>query len=268
LEFTTFFGLGLGIVLIVISIMMSGQLGWFWDFASVLITIGGTIASCIISFRGKDIKNLIPVLKKAFKKSSIDLNKDIDLIIDIANVARREGLLALDEQLTQIEDPFLRKGVSMIVDGTDAELIKSILQTEVYFIQARHQEGQDLFNTMASFAPAYGLIGTIIGLILMLQTLDDLGSLGKKMAVALVTTFYGSVLANLVFTPIAKKLKSLSDEEVLQKELYIEGLLSIQEGENPRIIREKLNSFIARSELRTVGTKPEVVEIKESRNAR
>jgi chemotaxis protein MotA len=268
LDFATLFGIGLGAVLIVIAIVLSGQLVWFWDFVSILITMGGTLASTMISFRGKDMKNVIPVLKKAFKKSNIDLNKDIDLIIDIANVARREGLLALDEQLTQIDDPFLRKGVSMIVDGTDIELIKSILQTEVYFVQARHQEGQNLFNTMAGFAPAYGLIGTIIGLILMLQTLDDLGSLGKKMAVALVTTFYGSVLANLIFTPIAKKLKSLSDEEVLQKELYIEGLLSIQEGENPRIIREKLNSFIARKELKAVSAKPEVVEIKESRNAR
>ncbi|MGI6193208.1 MAG: motility protein A [Christensenellales bacterium] len=268
MDFATLFGIGLGAVLIVIAIVLSGQLVWFWDFVSILITMGGTLASTMISFRGKDMKNVIPVLKKAFKKSNIDLNKDIDLIIDIANVARREGLLALDEQLTQIDDPFLRKGVSMIVDGTDIELIKSILQTEVYFVQARHQEGQNLFNTMAGFAPAYGLIGTIIGLILMLQTLDDLGSLGKKMAVALVTTFYGSVLANLIFTPIAKKLKSLSDEEVLQKELYIEGLLSIQEGENPRIIREKLNSFIARKELKAVSAKPEVVEIKESRNAR
>lgn len=268
MDFATLFGIGLGAVLIVIAIVLSGQLVWFWDFVSILITMGGTLASTMISFRGKDMKNVIPVLKKAFKKSNIDLNKDIDLIIDIANVARREGLLALDEQLTQIDDPFLRKGISMIVDGTDIELIKSILQTEVYFVQARHQEGQNLFNTMAGFAPAYGLIGTIIGLILMLQTLDDLGSLGKKMAVALVTTFYGSVLANLIFTPIAKKLKSLSDEEVLQKELYIEGLLSIQEGENPRIIREKLNSFIARKELKAVSAKPEVVEIKESRNAR
>lgn len=268
MDFSTLFGIGLGAVLIIIAIVLSGQLVWFWDFVSILITMGGTLASTITSFRGKDFKNLLPVLKKAFRKSNIDLNKDIDLIIDIANIARREGLLALDEQLSQIEDPFLRKGVGMIVDGTDAELIKSILQTEVYFIQSRHQEGQDLFNTMASFAPAYGLIGTIIGLILMLQTLDDLGSLGKKMAVALVTTFYGSVLANLVFTPIAKKLKSLSDEEVLEKELFIEGLLSIQEGENPRIIREKLNSFIARKDLKTVGTKPEVVEIKESRNVR
>jgi chemotaxis protein MotA len=267
-EFTTLFGMGLGAVLIIISISIAGQLAYFWDFASVLITIGGTIASTIIAFRGKSLKNVLPVMKKAFQKSNIELNKDIDLIIDIANIARREGLLALDEKLMEIEDPFLRKGVSMIVDGTDIELIKSILQTEVYFIQTRHAEGQDLFNTMANFAPAYGLIGTLIGLVLMLQTLDDLGSLGKNMAVALVTTFYGSVLANLIFIPIAKKLKSLSDEEVLQKELYIEGLLSIQEGENPRIIREKLNSFIARSELIAAGVKPEVIEIKESRNAR
>lgn len=268
MEFTTIFGLGLGAVLIIIAIMIAGQLSYFWDVASVMITVGGTIASTIISFRGKNLKALIPVLKKAFKKTNTDLNRDIEMIIDLANVARKEGLLALEEQLAGIEDPFLKKGISMIVDGTDIELIKSILQTEIYFIQARHMEGQDLFNTMAAFAPAYGLIGTLIGLILMLQTLDDLSTLGKNMAVALVTTFYGSVLANLIFIPISKKLKVQSDAEVLQKELYIEGLLSIQEGENPRIIRDKLNSFIARSELKAVGGKPEVAEIKESRNAR
>ncbi len=264
MEFSTIFGMGLGAFLIILSIMIAGQLSYFWDVASVLITIGGTIASTIISFRGKSLKNIIPVLKMAFKKSgSSDLNKDIDLIIEIANVARREGLLALEEYVDKIEDPFLKKGISLIVDGTDTELIKNILETEVYFIQTRHAEGQDLFNTMAAFAPAYGLIGTLIGLILMLQTLDDLGSLGKNMAVALVTTFYGSVLANLVFTPIAKKLKAQSDAEVLQKELYIEGLLSIQEGENPRIIRDKLNSFVARRDLKAPSGKPEVMEVDE-----
>lgn len=265
MELTTLVGIALGAFLIVLSIFLSGDLSSFWDFNSVLITLGGTIASTITSFRGKDLKAMMPILKKAFQKSDIDLNKDIDLIIDIANIARKEGLLALEEQIATIDDPFLKKGVGLIVDGTDIELIKNILQTEVYFIQTRHADGQDLFNTLAAYAPAYGLIGTLIGLILMLKNLDDLSSLGPSMAVALITTFYGSVLANLIFTPIAKKLKLQSDSETLRKELYIEGLLSIQEGENPRIIRDKLNAFIARGELKAAAGKPEVSETKEPR---
>jgi len=180
----------------------------------------------------------------------VDLNEDIELIISIANIARREGLLALEDAVAEMDNPFLKKGIMLIVDGADAELIKNILETEIYFIQTRHNQGQAVINSMAQYAPAYGMIGTLIGLIIMLQSLDDINSLGPAMATALITTFYGVILANLIFTPISKKLKEKSEAEALQKELYIEGLLSIQNGENPRIIRDKLTSFIARKELR------------------
>lgn len=167
--------------------------------------------------------------------------------------------------MENMDNPFLKKGIMLIVDGTDTELIKTILETEVYFVSSRHTEGQSMIQSMASFAPAYGMIGTLIGLIIMLENLDDPESLGPGMATALVTTFYGVVLANLVFTPIAKKLKAQSDMEKLQKELYIEGLLSIQEGENPRIIRDKLTAFIARHEMNgktgPSDTNPEVREL-------
>ncbi len=266
MDLTTIIGFLTGAICIVVSIMMAGSLEAFWDIPSVFIVLGGTIASTIISYRGKALKNLKTIYTKAFKKAEIDLNKDIELIISIANVARREGLLALEDTMSDVDNPFLKKGIMLIVDGTDTELIKNILETEVYFIQSRHSEGQAMINSMAAYAPAYGMIGTLIGLILMLKNLDDSSALGPGMATALVTTFYGVVLANLIFTPISKKLKAQSDLEALQKELYIEGLLSIQEGENPRIIRDKLSAFLARRELnagkpKETETNPEVKEI-------
>lgn len=250
MELTTIVGIAAGAICILISIMMGGPLDAFLDLPSVFIVFGGTIASTIVSYSGKTLKSLKEVYSNAFKKKDIDLNQDIELIISIANIARREGLLALEDAITEMDNPFLKKGVMLIVDGADAELIKNILETEIYFIEARHNQGQAVINSMASYAPAYGMIGTLIGLILMLKNLNDIAALGPGMATALITTFYGVILANLLFVPISKKLKAQSESESLQKELYIEGLLSIQNGENPRIIRDKLTSFISRKDIR------------------
>ncbi len=266
MELTTIIGLAAGAVCIGYSIIIGGPLSDFWDPASVLIVFGGVIASTVVAYRGKTLRSLKDIYANAFKKKNIDLNDDIEMIISIANVARREGLLALEDTMADINNPFLKKGIMLIVDGTDTELIKNILETEVYFVESRHAEGQAMVNTMAGYSPAYGMIGTLIGLIQMLQNLEDSSSLGAGMATALITTFYGCILANLVFGPIAKKLKSQSDLEALQMGLYIEGLLSIQEGENPRIIRDKLNAFVSRRELKIEKKEdsdmnPEVKEI-------
>ena len=249
MERTTIIGIITGLICIIASILFKGSIKAFFDLSSVFIVLGGTIASTIISYRGKSLKLLKTIFAMAFKKVDIDLKQDIEMLIHIANVARREGLLALEDTMEEVDNPFLKKGIMLIVDGTDTELIKNILQTEVYFIQSRHTEGQSMINSMASFAPAYGMIGTLIGLIVMLKNLTDADALGPAMATALITTFYGVTLANFVFTPIAKKLKAQDDIETLEKELYIEGLLSIQEGENPRIIRDKLSAFVARHEF-------------------
>jgi len=266
LEKTTVIGLGAGIACIIISILLSGDLGSFYDEASIFIVLGGTIASTVISYPGSMLKSLKTIYLTAFKKQKIDLNEDIELIVKIANVARREGLLALEDAIAEVDNPFLQKGIMLIVDGADGELVKNILETEIAFIQERHTQGQNIINSMAAYAPAYGMIGTLIGLILMLKNLTDTASLGPNMATALVTTFYGVILANLVFTPISKKLKAMSDAEALQKELYMEGLLSIQDGENPRIIRDKLSAFISRRDIRRAEESmqqpnPEVKEI-------
>ena len=271
MEQTTITGFLAGVACIIISILISdgGNLGSFFDLPSIFITLGGTIASTIVSYPGKMLKSLVVVYKKAFVKTTIDLQADIEMIINIANVARREGLLALEDAVSEIDNAFLKKGVMLIVDGADPEFVKNVMEAEIYFIQNRHSQGQAIIDSMASFAPAYGMVGTLIGLIVMLQNLSDVATLGPNMAIALITTFYGVILANLVFTPISKKLKTMTAAEALQKELLLEGLLSIQDGENPRIIRDKLYAFIARSEIRQteeapkgIGTKPEMMEEK------
>ena len=182
----------------------------------------------------------------------------IGSIVNLAEIARREGLLALEDAAYQLEDQFMKRGILLIVDGTDPELVKNILETELVYLEGRHKEGQGIFETMGSLAPAYGLLGTIIGLINMLGQIDNPDAIGPGMATALVTTFYGSLFSNLIFLPIAGKLKVKNQEEVLLKEVMIEGILSIQAGENPRIIEEKLNAFLSpkiRTNLRTIAAK-------------
>ncbi len=252
MELTTIIGIVSGLAAIIISILIDkgGDLGSFVNLPSVFITVGGSIFATVAAYPGKVLKSLMQVMKNAFRKKDIDLQKDIEMIISIANVARREGLLALEDAVTNIDSPFFRKGVMLVVDGADPELIKNVMEAEIYFIQDRHAKGQAVLETLGTMAPAFGMIGTLIGLINMLKNLDDPDSLGPGMAVALLTTLYGSVLANLIFIPLAKKLKLQTADETLEKELLLEGLLSIQDGENPRIIKDKLYSFIARSEIK------------------
>lgn len=252
MEITTIIGLVWGVICIVVSILLSGVLGDYWDPASVFVVVGGLLAATIVSYPLNTLKTLPKLIGLCFKSDTVDLRKDVEMVINIANIARREGILALEETINNTEDEFLKKGIMLIIDGSDPELVRSIMETELAFEQERHSSGQAVLLQMGAYAPAFGMAGTLIGLINMLGKLDDMSSLGPNMAVALVTTFYGVILANLVFTPFAKKLKSRSDKENLRKELILEGILSIQDGENPRIIREKLNSFLSRTELSAI----------------
>lgn len=249
LELTTIVGLGFGLISIVVSILIDGRIMSFIDLPSIFIVFGGTLASTVVAYHGKVLKSLADVYKTAFKHTPSDLKADIDMIIDIANVARRDGLLALEKMVEVMDNPFLKKGVLLIVDGANPELVKSIMEAEIYFLQERHALGQAMIDSMASYAPAYGMIGTLIGLINMLEKLSEPDTLGPSMAVALVTTFYGVVLANLVFTPISTKLIAITAAETLEKELLLEGLMSVQDGENPRIIKDKLYAFLARKDI-------------------
>ena len=218
----------------------------FWDPASVLITFGGAFMAMLAT--ADSIPGYIGSLKTfglALKKVKVDEEETIKSIINLSNVARKEGLLALEEAAHGIEDEFMKKGVLLIVDGTDPELVRSILETELACIESRHKGGIGFWESLGAAGPAWGMIGTLIGLINMLANLSDINSVGPNMSVALVTTFYGSVLANWVCTPIANKLKLNNSMEISMKEVMVEGLLSIQAGENPRVIEEKLKSFLS-----------------------
>jgi chemotaxis protein MotA len=180
-----------------------------------------------------------------FKQPNYDTKGVIKQIIDLSNTARKEGLLALEEAASNIEDAFMKKGVGLIVDGTEPELVKAILEAEIDAMSERHKENYTFFADVAGMGPSWGMIGTLLGLVLMLQNMSDPSSIGPSMAVALITTFYGSVLANWFCYPAENKLKARDNAEYTMKSIIIEGLLSIQAGENPRVTEEKLKSFLS-----------------------
>lgn len=244
MDLGTIVGIIVGFVFIILGIMQDGDILSYLNLPSLLIVFGGTISATFVAYPLKRVLDAFKIVSKAFSNMDVHPGGIIAIVIKLANTARKEGLLALEEAAGEVDDRFLQKGIMLIVDGTDPELVRNLLETELNFIEERHKEGQSIFETMGTFAPAFGMIGTLIGLINMLRTLDDPSTIGPSMAVALITTFYGSLLANLVFLPIANKLKLRSKEEILRKEIMVEGLLSIQAGENPRIIEEKLKAFI------------------------
>lgn len=222
-----------------------GAMANFIHGQSAIITIGGSFSSVLIFFSLKDFVNSLKAFKIAIKQPENNEAQVITSIIDLSNIARKEGLLALEEAANNLEDQFMKKGILLIVDGTDPELVRAIMETEMICIESRHKKVISFYETAASMGPAWGMIGTLIGLINMLKNLSDVASVGPNMSVALITTLYGSLLANWIATPIAGKLKYNNDSEIMLKEVMIEGLLSIQAGENPRVIEEKLKSFLS-----------------------
>jgi len=244
MDIATILGIFSGIGLIVITIVYQGSPEIFFDLGSVFIVFGGTLASTLINYPLRDILSVMGVVKNAFTHNDFDSAGIIKNMVHYAELARREGILALEKKLKDVDDSFLKQGLLLAVDGTEPELIRSILGTEISYLQERHELGQSLFKSMGYYAPAFGMIGTLIGLILMLTKMSDPSMIGPGMALAIITTFYGAVLANLVFLPIAGKLKTRSKQEVLIKELVLEGVLSIQSGDNPRIVKQKLITFI------------------------
>jgi len=245
MDITTIIGLVAGFCVIALGIMNAGDLFSFFDPASVFIVVGGTASAVMIAYPFNDLMGMIGVVRKTLFSKSQPTTETIATLVSFAERARREGILALERHMEEIEDEFLGKGIQLAVDGTEPELMRNILTTELDYLEKRHTSGQGILATCGSLSPAFGMIGTLIGLVLMLQTMQDPSTIGPKMAVALITTFYGALMANLVFIPLTGKLKRRSDEEILIKELMIEGILSIQSGDNPRIVEQKLTSFIS-----------------------
>jgi len=247
-DIASLLGIILGFAMLTFGIISSAGIGGLHEYLdppSAIITFGGAFSCTLASV---SLQNYIGGLKSfmlIFKQPELNTSEMIRKIIELSNIARKEGLLSLEEAAADLDEPFLKKGILLIVDGTDPELVRAIMETELISIEGRHKDVIGFWETLGSMGPAWGMIGTLVGLVDMLYHMDDPSTLGPAMAVALITTLYGSILANWICIPVANKLKANNADETMQKEVMIEGLLSIQAGENPRVIEEKLKSFLA-----------------------
>lgn len=245
MDIATIIGLILAAGLLVSSIVIGGgSFGSFFDAPSMMVVVGGAIAAVMISFPMKKVLGVFGVAMKCFFNKPDDLAKILDQLVDLADVARRDGLLALEGKMGDVDHPFIKIGIQMAVDGSPPEVLEDILRTDVDSVATRHAEGKSVLDQLGRFAPAYGMIGTLMGLIMMLSNMSDPSSIGAGMAVALITTLYGAITSNMIFLPFAEKLNFINKQELLAKEVIIRGILAIQSGENPRVIRQKLNTFL------------------------
>ena len=250
LDIASLAGMLLGVVMFLFGVFSSGGAsGLFnmFDFPSIIITLGGSISGTLASNKLQDFIAGLKSITLTFKEVPQDPAAVIRNIIDLSNTARKEGLLALEEAANGIEDEFLKKGIMLVVDGTDPELVRGIMETDLGCIEQRHKKSIAVWEKWGELGPAWGMIGTLLGLILMLKDMNDASTIGPKMAVALVTTLYGSLIANWLCNPTASKLSVNNNNEMMMKEITVEGILSIQAGENPRVIEEKLKSFLSPS---------------------
>lgn len=253
MDFATIIGIISGFGLVIIAMVSGGGFTWFVDWPSAMIVLGGTFGAVLINYPITDLLGVIKVAKNAFRGKQIQADVVINRLVEISRITRRDGLISLQNlmQSNKETDLFLNKAINLVVDGVDPAHVSEIMQTELDSLAERHRLGAEIFTTMGNFAPAMGLIGTLIGLVQMLKQMNNPGTIGPAMAVALITTFYGVILANLVFLPIAGKLKTKSSQELLLKQLMINGILSIQSGDNPRVLEQKLHSYIAPRERRS-----------------
>lgn len=251
MDIATVIGLVFGTVILLSAIILGGSATLFINVPSILIVIGGTFATAFIRFSMADVINSVKVALNAFFSKLSVPQEVIQEIVNLANIARKNGLIVLEQQ--PINDPFLKKAIMYCVDGHEAEFIEEVLKKEVNLTVERHEVGQGVFKGMGDAAPAFGMIGTLVGLVQMLASMDDPASIGPAMAVALLTTLYGAVLANLFFLPLADKLELRSQEEERNRKLIIEGVLGILKGLNPRVMEEFLETFLPPKE-RAAGT--------------
>ena len=255
-DIASILGLVICLGMVFLGILTSGgisSVGNFIDPPSIAITFGGAFCCVMASMQVKQFVEGLKSFTLILKVPNFDTAGTIQKIIDLSNVARKEGLLSLEEAAGDLDDEFLKKGILLIVDGTDPELVRAIMDTELSSLEDRHKEKISFWENIAAMGPAWGMIGTLVGLVNMLNKMDDPGAIGPSMATALITTLYGSLLANWIATPVATKLKANNAAEITLKEIMIEGLLSIQAGENPRVIEEKLKSFLAPKDRVTEG---------------
>jgi chemotaxis protein MotA len=245
MDLGTILGVVLGAILIVMSILTSGgNLANYIDIPSFLMVIGGSLAAVLVGNPLSRVTGVMKYIQVVLKVPNWEEERLIRTLVDFSERARREGLLALEDNLDEVEDEFMRKGIQLVVDGTDPDIIKNILYADLNQLQERHATGIGLFDLWGKLAPAFGMVGTLAGLIAMLANLEDKSSIGSGMGLALITTMYGAIFANLILIPLKNKLEDRDKDEALVKEIVIEGILSIQSGDNPRILLEKLVSYL------------------------
>lgn len=244
MDIGTVIGLVIAICAVGLSVVLGGDPMALVNAPSIAVVLGGTVGVVLISFPMARCLNLPKIALKTLFTTPVDPAETIRDLVKYAELARREGILSLENMTDEMKDPFIVRGVKMAVDGTDPELIRTIMETELEALMDRHMQGKVILDTIARYAPAFGMIGTLLGLIFMLQNMDDPSTIGGGMAVALITTLYGAMIANIFASPVADKLAARDGEEVLIKTLIITGVMAIQSGDNPRVVESKLLTFL------------------------
>lgn len=252
MDIATISGLVLAITVIVVALIMDGgsPAELFAHPSAIILIFGGSLGATIITSPLKVVLNLPKVIIQAFTTNGFDAKGTIELLTTLADKARREGLLALEDDSKKINDKFLKKGIMMVVDGVEPEQVSAILETTVDQMRTRHKTGIGFFTAAGAFAPTFGIIGTVMGLISVLKQLDNPSALGEAIAAAFLATLWGLLSANLIYLPIAGKLKAKSEEEAQSRYMQLEGIISIQAGENPRVVRDKLSAYLTPSEVK------------------
>jgi chemotaxis protein MotA len=251
MDITTLIGAIAGLLLIAFGIMLRGggldvtQFLAFYNFPSILITFGGAICATLINYPLSQVVGVFKIVKKVFSETGVDASGIIEQFVTLSQKAKKAGFLVLEDDIKKMDNDFMRRGLQMVVDGQDADFIRNLMETELTFLQERHKIGQEIFIALGTYSPAFGLIGTVIGLILMLKNLQDQSQIASGMAVALLTTFYGAMAAYLLFLPIAGKLKRRSEEEIFVKEVIIRGVLLLQSGVAPSVMEANLQAYLS-----------------------
>lgn len=245
MDLATLVGIILTWIIVIMAMVMGGDPGMFVNIPSFLIVVGGTIFACLMKYELGHFLQAGKMLGKAFSFKLAKPDALIDEVVELAGEARKNGLLALEGK--EVSDPFLAKGIQLLVDGHDPDVVRTLLSKDMKLAMTRHDVGVSIFKNMGDIAPAMGMIGTLIGLVAMLANMDDPKSIGPAMAVALLTTLYGAMIANMFALPVADKLSLRKDEEGLLKAMIIDALISIQAGQNPRVIESILQTYLAES---------------------
>lgn len=245
---STLFGMIAGFSLVLGTIFLQGDFILFISTSSAIIVIGGVLSSAVVSYSFKDVKKTISLLSETLKQTDADLRTDIELMNMFARKSRRDGLLAVEEDISNIEESFLRTGLQFVLDGVEKDTLLKILNDQLRSAERRLDKSVKILACMAEYAPAFGMIGTVIGLVLMLQNIQDPDALGAGLAVALLTTLYGTILANMVFQPLSSKLNHLGDQQIIRKQMFQSAIISIVEEENPRIMENKMLNYVSPAE--------------------